>query len=487
MIEVTDRLFKGWLLICALLALTPAAVAADFPLSVLKELRAAGIPASSAAVVVREVGSATPSLSVRADAVMNPASVMKLVTTYAALELLGPAYRWKTEVYLDGDTLIFRGTGDPKLTYESFWLLLRSLRSRGLQEIRGDVLLDRSYFGPVGDSRIDDESFRPYNVAPDPLLVNFKSLRFSFLPEPERGAVRVFSEPALPGLEIVNTLKIVEGGCPEGRAFRDLVRAEFQPKPPRASFTGSYPAACGEKDLNVALYAPEDYVAEMIRQLWSEMGGTWEDGNGRKGAVREGQVPATARLVYVHESDPLAEIVRDINKFSNNVMARQLYLTLAAELGGAPARGEYASQAIRRWLGSKRIGAPELVIENGSGLSRNERMSAASLAALLQAAWASPVMPEFVASLPLVAADGTMKKRLRGERVAGNAHIKTGLLNDARSIAGYVLDRHGRRHVVVMIVNHPKAPESQAALDALLAWVYDGPPAGPRAAAFKNR
>ena len=475
MIGAMTRFFKSGVLTSFLLALTPVS-AAELPLAVLKELRAAGIPPSSVAAVVREVGAAAPSLSVRADATTNPASVMKLVTTYAALELLGPAYRWKTEVYLDGDDVVLRGRGDPKLTYESFWLLLRSLRSRGLSEIKGDVLLDRSYFGPVGDSRIDDESFRPYNVAPDALLVNFKSLRFGFLPEAERGAVRVFAEPALPGLEIVNTLKIVDGGCPEGRALRDLIRAEFQSKPPRASFTGSYPVSCGEKDLNVALYAPEDYVAEMIRQLWLEMGGAWN------GAVREGQASPSARLVYVHESDPLAEIVRDINKFSNNVMARQLYLTLAAELGGAPARPEAAFRSIQQWLKAKGINAPELVIENGSGLSRNERVSAATLAALLQAAWSSPVMPEFIASLPVVAADGTMKKRLRGERVAGNAHIKTGLLNDARAIAGYVLDRNGRRHIVVMIVNHPRAPEAADALDALLTWVYQGPPAAKSSA-----
>jgi D-alanyl-D-alanine carboxypeptidase/D-alanyl-D-alanine-endopeptidase (penicillin-binding protein 4) len=466
------------LLGCVILALTDPvpARAAELPAPVLKELKAVGISPASASAVVWEVGAGSPSLSVQPTAAMNPASVMKLVTTFAALELLGPAYRWKTEVYEDGDNLVLRGYGDPKLTYESFWLLLRALRGRGLREIRGDVLLDRSYFGPVSDGRIDDETFRPYNVAPDPLLVNFKSLRFNFLPE--RGAVRVFVEPALPGLEIVNTLKTVEGSCPEGRAFRELIQAGFQSKPPRASFTGSYPAVCGERDLNVALYAPEDYVGEMIRQLWAEMGGTWESRGGRKGVVREGTLSPAARLVYVHESAPLAEIVRDINKFSNNVMARQLYLTLAADLGGAPADGQNAYRAIRRWLASKRISAPEFFMENGSGLSRAERMSAASLAALLQAAWTSPVMPEFIASLPVVAADGTMKKRLRGERVAGNAHIKTGLLNDARAIAGYVLDRRGRRHVVVMIVNHPKGPESQAALDALLAWVYEGPPGG---------
>jgi D-alanyl-D-alanine carboxypeptidase/D-alanyl-D-alanine-endopeptidase (penicillin-binding protein 4) len=453
------------------------------PGPVLQGLRAAGIPLAAVSVLVQEAGTATPSLAQRAEAPMNPASVMKLVTTFGALELLGPAYRWKTEVYADGERrddvlqgdLVLRGHGDPKLNYESFWMLLRNLRSRGLREIRGDVLLDRSYFAAVANGRIDEETFRPYNVAPDALLVNFKSLRFDFLPEPERGAVRVFAEPALPGLEIVNSLKIVEGACPEGRAFRDLIQAAFQSTPPRASFTGSYPASCGERDINVALHTPEDYVTGMIRHLWTEMGGLWT------GVLREGTVPASARLVYVHDSEPLAETVRDINKFSNNVMARQLFLTLGAELLGPPAQAENSARAVRQWLTFKRIAAPELVLENGSGLSRIERISAASLAAVLQAAWRSPVMPEFVSSLPVVAADGTMKKRMRGERVAGSAHIKTGLLSDARAMAGYVLDRTGRRHVVVMIVNHPKAPEADAAMDALLAWVYDSPrvPARP--------
>jgi serine-type D-Ala-D-Ala carboxypeptidase/endopeptidase (penicillin-binding protein 4) len=330
------------------------------------------------------------------------------------------------------------------------------------------VILDRSYFAPVPDVPFDGEIYRPYNVTPDALLVNFKSLRFTFLPD--NGKVRLFVEPALPGLEVVNSLRVADGPCPEGRAFRELMVATFESKPkPRASFTGLYPALCGEKDFNVALHAPADYIAGMIRQLWTEMGGTW------RGNVRDGVLPAGARLLYTHESEPLAETVRDINKFSNNVMARQLFLTLAAELVATPAQSDAATLAIRQWLTLKGIRAPELVLENGSGLSRNEQISAANMAAILQAAWKSPLMPEFIASLPVVAADGTMKKRMRGERVAGSAHIKTGLLNEARAIGGYVLDRTGKRHVVVMIVNHPRAPETDAAMDALLAWVYDGP------------
>ena len=460
------------LIIAAALASFKAA-AQDLPRPVQQALRNAGVPASSVSAWVQEVGASRPSVAARAATPMHPASVMKLVTTYAALELLGPAYRWKTEAYVNGEDLVLRGYGDPNLNYESFWLLLRNLRDRGLRELRGDVVLDRSYFGPAQYSSFDSELFRPYNVTPDALLVNFKSLRFTFIPEGDKG-VRVFAEPALPGLEIVNQLKLGDGGCPDGnRAFRDLIQAAFQSRPPRASFVGTYPLSCGERDLNIALHDPQDYLAAMIRQLWGEMGVSWS------GNVRDGMVPPSARLVYVHESEPLGDIVRDINKFSNNVMARQLFLTLGAELGGPPARAEEAARAIKEWV-AKKFAAPELVLENGSGLSRSERISAQHLAALLLAAWKSPVMPEFVSSLPVVAADGTMKKRLRGERIAGSAHIKTGLLADARAIAGFVLDRSGRRHVVVMIANHPKAPEADAAMDALLQWVYDSPTAPAR-------
>lgn len=465
MIVTTLRLFKSF---GVLLALTYAGLAAaELPAAVLQALKNAGIPARNVGAVVQEVGTARPALVHEAGDTMNPASVMKLITTYAALELLGPAYRWKTEAYVDGNDVLLKGYGDPKLNYESFWMLLRGLRGRGLRDIRGDLVLDRSYFGQVADGRIDDDTFRPYNVTPDALLVNFKSLRFNFIPA--ESGVTVFAEPALPGLEIVNSLKLAQGACPEGRAFRSLIQAEFQSKPPRASFTGAYPIACAEKDLNVALYEPQEYLAAMVKQLWAEMGGSWN------GVVRQGSASPAARLVYVHESEPLAQIVRDINKFSNNVMARQLYLTLAAEMGGPPARPELALVSIRHFLAAKGVKAPELVIENGSGLSRLERASAGTIAAVLHAAWRSPAMPEFVASLPVVAADGTMKKRLLGEGVAGRAHIKTGLLQDVRSIAGYVLDRHGRRHLVVMIINHPRASaEGQPALDAMLAWVYEG-------------
>lgn len=455
-----------------------AAAPAAFPPPVALALAAAKIPAAGTAALVQEVGATRPLLSVNPAAAMNPASVMKLVTTYAALELLGPAYRWKTEAWasasvhhgvLEGD-LVLKGYGDPKLDLEAFWILLRALRGKGLREIRGDLVLERSHFerAPGDTGRFDGDPFRPYNVLPDALLVNFKSLRFAFLPEPERRTVRLYVEPHPPALEVVNSLRLVDGACPQGQAFRDLLKATFEPARQRALFSGQYPASCGEKDLHVALLEPNDHAAGMMRQLWAEMGGTWA------GAAREGPLPPAALLLHTMDSATLAEIVRDTNKFSNNTMARQLFLTLGAESAGPPASGDKASAAIRAWIARKGIAAPELVMENGSGLSRIERISAANLARLLQAAWRSPVMPEFIASLPVAATDGTMRRRLKGEGVAGQAHIKTGLLTDTRAMAGYVLDRNGRRHVVVMFVNHPAAHETQPAFDALLRWIYEG-------------
>jgi len=447
------------------------------PPAVAQALAAARIPSGAAAIVVQEVGAPRASLYVNPGTPMNPASVMKLVTTYAALELLGPAYRWKTEAWtagplrdgvLEGD-LVLKGYGDPKLDLEAFWMLLRSLRGTGLREIRGDLVLDRSHFARAqGDAaQFDGDAFRPYNVLPDALLVNFKSLRFAFAPELERGTVRLYVEPRPPALEVVNQLRLAEGGCPEGIAFRELLKATFEPARQRATFAGRYPVSCGEKDLNVALLEPNDQVAGMFRQLWTEMGGAWT------GAVREGQAPAGAHLLHTLDSQSLAEIVRYTNKFSNNIMARHLYLTLGAESSGPPANGQKSFAAIRTWLTAKGIAAPELVMENGSGLSRIARISAGTLAALLQAAWRSPAMPEFIASMPIVGQDGTMRRRLKQNGIAGRAHIKTGLLSDARAMAGYVLDRGGRLQVVVMIVNHPSAPETQPAMDALLRWVYE--------------
>jgi serine-type D-Ala-D-Ala carboxypeptidase/endopeptidase (penicillin-binding protein 4) len=187
--------------------------------------------------------------------------------------------------------------------------------------------------------------------------------------------------------------------------------------------------------------------------------------------VRAGTVPADAALLYRHESEPLSNLVRETNKFSNNVMARQIYLTLSAERNSGPGEAKASERIVREWLRSRSIDAPDLSIENGSGLSRTDRTTAATIAQLLKAAWSSPVMPEIMSSLPLYAVDGTLKTR-RAAGAGGQAHLKGGTLTGVQSVAGYVLDAKGRRWIAVMIVNHANANSAQAALDALVEWVY---------------
>ncbi len=450
----------------------PAPLAA-LPPAIANAIRAARLPAGALGLFVQEVGAAKPTLSLNADRPLNPASVMKLVTTYAALELLGPSFIWKTRFYetgsrrgdaLEGD-LVIRGSGDPKLSQEQLWLALKALRARGVREIRGNIILDRGAFDASGfdPGKFDGDPLRAYNAGPDALLINFKSFALTFAPD-DGGQVNVSVEPRVAGLPLRSAVRATTGPCIDFRAY------PVKPKIDATGIvlTGTYASSCGVRTwwLHPFELSPLQYTGAVLRSLWGEVGGTLA------GEVREGPLQAGARLLHEADSQSLSEIARDINKFSNNVMARQLFLTLSAELLKLPGNPERSARAVKTWLVDKKLGGDELVMENGSGLSRLERISAGSLGRLLVAAYRSPVMPEFMASMPLVAYDGTMRRRLKTRDVAGQAHIKTGSLNDVRSIGGYVLAASGRRFAVVCIVNHPNLEGVQALQDALLQWVY---------------
>ncbi len=459
------------------LILSTGVAASALPPAVAAALKMAGVPASAVVMEVQEIGAPTPALRHGGAEAVNPASVMKLLTTYSALEILGPAYRWRTEAWLAGDLkdgvlagdLILKGGGDPRLSIEAFWLLLTQLRERGIKEIHGKLVLDHSRFdvGNIAPGSFDNDATSPYNVTPDALLLNYKAVRFTLIPDAGAARPRVLPTPRLAQMHIDNRITLVDGPCGE---WRDALTAEVE-SGGSLVLSGPYPRSCGEQTWNQGLYGHRDYVAGAFRQLWSELGGSLT------GDVQDGATPANARLLAAADSPPLAEVIRDINKFSNNVMARLVFLTLGAESladksrAATPADGD---SAVRAWLEKRQLVMPELVLENGSGLSRRERISADSLTRLLQLAWKSPLMPEFVASLPLVAVDGTMKKRLLDSGVAGQAHIKTGSLSNVKSMAGYVQAWDGRRYSLVFVATHPKAAATKPAQDALLEWVWAG-------------
>jgi D-alanyl-D-alanine carboxypeptidase/D-alanyl-D-alanine-endopeptidase (penicillin-binding protein 4) len=457
--------------LAALTLALPLAAAADIPATVRAELARAGVPLEAVSVLVQPVEGGAPIATHNAEQPMTPASVIKLVTTYAALDLLGPAHTFKTLFVTAGEitngelrgNLVVRGGGDPRLTYDRLWKAAHQLRARGLREIHGDVLLDRSAFAPVihDPGKFDNDPRRAYNVGPDALLANFKAIDFRFVPTDD--GVRVLGEPDLPNVTIASRVKLVREPC---GAWRRNLQYEIEEMGLLATvvFTGTFPLDCGEKTWPLAVFDGDRYFESVFRWVWSEAGGKLI------GKVRPGRAPAEGKLFLTLESDPLAEIVRDINKYSNNVMARQLYLALSAEKLAIPGENKASGLVVAEWLRLKKIEAPELSIDNGSGLSRTDRISAATLAAVLRSAWASPVMPELVASLPVYAVDGTFKKRTGG--ATGQAHVKGGTLTGVQAIAGYVRDARGKRWIVVMIANHDNANRAQPALDALVEWVH---------------
>ncbi|MES2975130.1 MAG: D-alanyl-D-alanine carboxypeptidase/D-alanyl-D-alanine-endopeptidase [Pseudomonadota bacterium] len=462
-----------WLRACAL-AVTiagslagPTGAHAQLPPDVSAALARAKLPPDAVTLVVADVdGKAAPRLSHRAGVAVNPASVMKLVTSFAALEQLGPAFTWSTPVFMDGTlqagtlqgNLYIKGQGDPKLVVERLWLLLRRVQGLGISQITGDIVLDHSAFAtvPQDPASFDGEPLRPYNAAPDALLVNYKSVVMSFTPDRSANVAQVAFEPPLAGVQMQATVPLAAVDCAD---YRAALKADFSDAT-RIRFTGSYPATCGERVWPVAYADPGSYAARAIEGMWRHLGGKLG------GKVRDGSVPAGLTPVLEAVSPTLAEVVRDINKYSNNVMAQQMFLTLSLQQKGT-GTPEGSRDAIGRWW-QARIGGDAPVLDNGSGLSRSERITAAALARLLQAAWASPLMPELVSSLPITGVDGTLRRSRA--KAAGAAHLKTGSLRDVAGVAGYVHGASGRRYVLVAIANHPNAGAVRPAIDALIDW-----------------
>jgi serine-type D-Ala-D-Ala carboxypeptidase/endopeptidase (penicillin-binding protein 4) len=475
-----SRLRHALLATCAGLvtAFTTAVAAAaprDLPPTVERALEAAQVPREAMVAVVQELGRQRPLVAWQPDLAANPASLMKLFTSFAALELLGPAWSWTTPVWLQGPVkngvlegnLVIKGSGDPKLVQERLWLLLRRVQQAGVREIRGDIVLDRSAFSGVDASpaAFDGEPLRAHNVQADALLLNFKTLTLTFTPDAIASVARVTAEPALGEAPESATLPLTTAPCDDWRAVVLLDVADTR----RFHFGGGFPQACGERQWTIADPEPRSYNARLLSALWRDLGGSLA------GTVRDGLAP-TMRPSFELSSPPLAEVVRDINKFSNNVMAQQLFLTLGLVQRGSGT--PQAARAVLRQWASERFGngGAALLVDNGSGLSRDGRVSARLLARLLQAVWASPLAPELLASLPLAGVDGTLRK---ARSAVGRAHLKTGSLRDVVGIAGIVQSASGRRYAVVAVVNHANANEARPALEALVDWVFEDPVVRP--------
>jgi D-alanyl-D-alanine carboxypeptidase/D-alanyl-D-alanine-endopeptidase (penicillin-binding protein 4) len=467
---------SAYLLLCLIALLLPALAGAQhsIPVGVKNVLNHRQLPDDSLSLYVENLRTGKAVIAWHEDVPRNPASVMKLLTTLIALETLGPTYTWKTEVYLlgevEGDTLrgdlLLKGYGDPFLVTERLWSLLRALLRSGITTIDGDLLLDDSHFdtGDYDPGAFDNQPLRAYNVAANALLMNFQVVRFQFEPDVASAMIKLRLDPELENLQVVNQLSLKDGRC---GGYQRGITITPNESVDRMIFSGAFPAGCRSYTMDRAVLGHNAFAYGLVKALWREMGG--EITGGWRNAI----TPEDAEPFVTYESPPLTEIITRVNKHSNNVMARQLVYTLAAEQLGSPGTSSKGEEVVSAWLDDRQFDFAELNFDNGAGLSRNARLTARHLGELLRYAWHSPLMPEFVASMSLSGIDGTLARRFRDESLTGIAHMKTGSLDHVSSIAGYVQAQSGDRFIVVALQNYENVHRGTGdeVHTALLRWV----------------
>lgn len=402
-----------------------------------------------------------------------PASSVKVVTAAAALQTLGPSKVWTTRFVsaeepdengvLNGD-LYLVGSGAPSLNIERFWLLVDNLRARGIKEIKGNLIADRSLFDlPKHDPfAFDGEGNRPYNLGPDALMINARSFFIKIRPDKKAGVAHLYPEPRISGMTIPDSIPLSSEGC---GAWRKQIDPDFS-NPKRPLFKGKFPLKCGPKDFFYTSLSPNQYLQLIFSDMWAKAGGKWS------GKVVDGEVPEDNKdfvILASSYSEPLAKLVYNMNKYSDNIIARQLFLALGKTEPGEAKTLEASRAALCEWAAKLKINKDELHVDNGSGLSRASAVSTNAFAKVLKQMWNSPLMPEYVSSMPLSGVDGTMKKR---NVAKGQAHIKTGYIKNVRSIAGYVQDKNGNRYAVAAIINGPSAMGSIPVMDAVISWIF---------------
>ncbi len=438
-----------------------------------------------------------------ADRPVQPGSTIKLLTSAVALERLGPNFRGHTQLLtsasVEGDVLrgdlVLKGGADADLGVPQLWALLRELRDSGVRVIAGDVLLDRSLFQPArrdqGVPPFDDAPEFAYNVIPDALNLNGSLLEIEIRADAQFVSARSF--PKLDGLRLEAAMALNDQRCgawsagwksatlrePQPptavQASQASASAPLVPSPPAPAtleLQAQFPRHCTVRTF-LQLIDRDRLADALLRSLWAQLGGRMD------GVVRAGQAAPGGRVLAQHNARPWGELLRPLNKQSDNALTRLLYLQLGAAAKDAPTSlttDARAEREVRLWLANKGLDDSSLVLENGSGLSRQERLSARLLVGVLQQALAGPHAADLMMSLPAVGVDGTMRNRLKNSPATGWTRLKTGTLRNVAALAGVVHDGQNQPWIVVANINHEHAGRARAALDALVEWLVRGRP-----------
>jgi len=447
------------------LLFSQSATAAPLPPQFIQALHQADISLQHVGLIVWPLNAPAPSLTLNPDHAFNPASTLKLVTSDVALNVLGPAYTWQTAVLNDGTlqngvlngNLYLRGDGDPSLTDERLFLLVHQLRLSGLNRINGNLIIDQSRFQTTPpETTFDDHPWRAYNALPAATLYDYSATTLSLHITNQQ--ILLSAEPLPPHTQLINQVTADYSPCDVN--WRDHLHTDWRAG--KLTLSGTYSAQCGAKEFALTDNVPSALLAGAFLTDWSEQGGEFH------GIWHQGTAPDNAQLLFEFPSLPLTNVLYNMNKYSNNIMARNVFLSLASN---RPADIASANQTVLHWLSNQGLHFPELVMDNGAGLSRTAQISARNMAMLLRHAAKSPLYPELASSLPIWGEDGTLKKRPHTCAVTDSAHLKTGTLDGVKTLAGYVHRPDGTTVVVVLFINDEHANQGAIAQENLLNWI----------------
>lgn len=389
---------------------------------------------------------------------LMPASVEKLITTAAALHYLGPDYRFETEILhtgfrkggnINGD-LVIRGKGDPDLTPEKIWLIAERIKRMGVDEVTGALVVDGSFFDlrVTAPSWSNSHSQRAYDARLGALSVSFNTVAVHIHPGGKNGAPVIAGLfPGSPYLELVNKAKTASKGRRGVHARRSIKNGKIV-----ITVTGTMRPGSKGKTIYLNVHDPLKYAAATFKEFFRRSGVVIK--GGVETAPKAG---AATSLIYTHKSDPLAVIVRKLNKFSNNFVAEQIAKTIAAEKMGEPGSHEKALKLFTRFMVDSGIDMSGLVLADASGLSRRNRISAEAVTSLLTVMnQRFDIGPDFLAALGIMGVDGSVKKRMNFSPAQSKARAKTGSLSGVSALAGYVAAQRGGLFAFAILFNNNK-------------------------------
>jgi serine-type D-Ala-D-Ala carboxypeptidase/endopeptidase (penicillin-binding protein 4) len=476
---------KIFCLALALISINSHVQAETNPLDAFKR---AGVSTDGVGLYALALDQTVPKYAHNAETALILASTTKVMTSVAALDMLGPAFKWRTNAFLNGKLesgvlagdLLIVGGGDPLLDSTKLTAWFAQLQKRGVKEIAGNIVLDRQRFALNDKDHLNTPKpdwRNTHHALPDALAIDEGTLRVKVANVADTKVISF--DPALDGMDVVDQTKVV----PRCAAVKAPIAVEFDESTSNKKIvvTGEWAKDCSPVVVEANPFDMQTFSAAAVLAAWKSAGGTLT------GQVIEAPPPIVikpkrgakapratkARKPFATlESKQLLDAIKQVNKWSNNLISRHVLLTLSPGFPLVPATLPAAQKSIANWLQTKGFSEADLNVENGSGLSRNERGKPRALAELLRDVSFSKIDKVFRSSLSVAGLDGTMGGRLRRADMAGKALLKTGTLTEVRALAGYVTSKSGQVYAIVAIVNHPNATRAVPAIDAFVEWVY---------------